>query len=46
MILNKLDYRNLEIEYFVRTNLERIVFITSGFYVFIVINFLNSFKNN
>ena len=36
--------RDFEIEYFVRTTLERIVFITSGFYVFIVINFLNSFK--
>ena len=39
-------FRDFEIEYFVRTTLERIVFITSGFYVFIVINFLNSFKNN
>jgi len=38
--------RNLEIEYFVKTTLERIVFITSGFYVFTVINFLNSFKKN
>ena len=39
-------FRDFEIEYFVKTTLERIVFITSGFYVFIVINFLNSFKNN
>ena len=39
-------FRDFEIEYFVRTTLERIVFITSGFYVFIVINFLNSFKKN
>jgi len=39
-------FRDFEIEYFVRTTLERIVFITSGFYVFIVINFLNSFKRN
>ena len=37
-------FRDFEIEYFVKTTLERIVFITSGFYVFIVINFLNSFK--
>ena len=39
-------FRNLEIEYFVRTTLERIVFITSGFYVFIVVNFLNNFNEN
>ena len=39
-------FRDFEIEYFVRTTLERIVFITSGFYVFIVINFLNNFKKN
>ena len=38
-------FRDLEIEYFVRTTLERVVFITSGFYVFIVINFLNNFKD-
>ena len=40
------NFRNLEIEYFVRTTLERIVFITSGFYVFIVVNFLNNFNEN
>jgi len=39
-------FRNLEIEYFVRTTLERIVFITSGFYVFIIINFLNNFNKD
>ncbi len=39
-------FRNLEIEYFVRTTLERIVFITSGFYVFIIIDFLNNFNKN
>jgi hypothetical protein len=38
-------FRDLEIEYYVRTTLERVVFITSGFYVFIVINFLNNFKD-
>ena len=36
--------RNLEIEYFVKTTLERIVFISSGFYVFLVINFFNNFS--
>jgi len=39
-------FRNIEIEYFVRTTLERVVFITSGFYVFIIINFLNNFNRN
>ena len=39
-------FRNMEIEYFVRTTLERIVFITSGFYVFIIIDFLNNFNKN
>lgn len=39
-------FRDMEIEYFVRTTLERIVFITSGFYVFMIINFLNNFKIN
>jgi len=38
--------RNLEIEYFVKTTLERIVFISSGFYVFLVINFFNNFSKN
>ena len=38
--------RNLEIEYFVRTTLERIVFMSSGFYVFLVINFFNNFRKN
>ena len=36
--------RNLEIEYFAKTTLERIVFISSGFYVFLVINFFNNFS--
>ena len=34
--------RDLPIEYFVRTTLERTIFISSGFYVFLVINFFKT----
>ena len=38
--------RDLEIEYFAKTTLERIIFLSSGFYVFLVISFLKKFNSN
>ena len=37
--------RDLEIEYFVRTTLERIIFTSSGFYVLLTINIFKNYKN-
>ena len=32
-------FRDMEVEYAVRTTMERIIFTSSGFYVFLVVNF-------
>ena len=37
--------RDLEIEYFVRSTLERIIFASSGFYVLLTINIFKNYKN-
>ena len=36
-------FRDMEIEYAVKTTLERVVFSSSGFYVFLVMNFMRNF---
>tara|TARA_B000000460_G_C21220802_1_gene266403 strand:+ start:41 stop:415 length:375 start_codon:yes stop_codon:yes gene_type:complete len=38
--------RDFEIEYFVRTTMERIIFTSSGFYVFLTINFFRNLNKN
>ena len=39
-------FRDLEIEFSVRTTMERIIFTTSGFYVFLIIDFIKSLNKN
>jgi len=41
-ILSAYLFRDMEIEYSIRTTMERLIFTSSGFYVFLIINF---FKN-
>ena len=38
--------RDMEIEYSVKTTMERVIFTSSGFFVFLVINFIKDFKKN
>jgi|TARA_B100000586_G_scaffold202480_1_gene150480 hypothetical protein len=38
--------RDFEIDYFVRTTMERIIFTSSGFYVFLTINFFRNLNKN
>ena len=38
--------RDMEIEYSVRTTMERIIFTSSGFYVFLIINFFKNLNKN
>ena len=45
-ILSAYLLRDLPIEYFVRTTLERTIFISSGFYVFLVITFFKKLNVN
>ena len=42
-ILSAYLFREMEIEYSLKTTLERIIFTSSGFYAFLVINFFNRF---
>ena len=39
-------FRDMEIEYAVRTTMERIIFTSSGFYVFLVVNFFKNLNKN
>jgi hypothetical protein len=39
-------FRDMEIEYSVRTTMERVIFTSSGFFVFFVVNFIKNFKKN
>ena len=39
-------FRDMEIEYSVRTTMERIIFTSSGFYVFLIINFFKNLNKN
>jgi hypothetical protein len=38
--------RDFEIEYFARTTMERIIFTSSGFYAFLIINFFRNINKN
>ena len=38
-------FRDMEVEYAVRTTMERIIFTSSGFYVFLVVNFFKNLNN-
>ena len=38
--------RDFEIDYFVRTTMERIIFTSSGFYAFLIINFFRNINKN
>ena len=42
-ILSAYLFREMEIEYSLKTTLERVIFTSSGFYAFLVINFFNGF---
>ena len=35
-------FRDMEIEYAVKTTIERVVFTSSGFYVFLVVNYVKN----
>ncbi len=39
-------FRDMEVEYAVRTTMERIIFTSSGFYVFLVVNFFKNLNKN
>ena len=39
-------FRDMEIEYSIRTTMERIIFTSSGFYVFLIINYFKSLNTN
>ena len=46
-ILGAYLFRDMEIEYSIRTTMERIIFTSSGFYVFLIINFIkNLYSHN
>jgi hypothetical protein len=37
-------FRDMEIKYSVQTTMERIIFTSSGFYVFLVLNFIKNLE--
>ena len=39
-------FRDMEIEYSIRTTMERVIFTSSGFYVFLIINYFKSLNTN
>ena len=45
-IISAYLFRNMEIEYSIRTTMERIIFTSSGFYVFLIINYFKSLNTN
>ena len=45
-IISAYLFRDMEIEYSIRTTMERIVFTSSGFYVFLIINYFKSLNTN
>ena len=45
-IISAYLFRDLEIEFSVRTTMERIIFTTSGFYVFLIFDFIKSLNKN
>ena len=45
-IISAYLFRDMEIEYSIRTTMERIIFTSSGFYVFLIINYFKSLNIN
>ena len=45
-IISAYLFRNMEIEFSIRTTMERIIFTSSGFYVFLIINYFKSLNTN
>ncbi len=45
-IISAYLFRDMEIEYSIKTTMERIVFTSSGFYVFLIINYFKSLNTN
>jgi len=45
-IISAYLFRDMEIEYSIRTTMERIIFTSSGFYVFLIINYFKSLNSN
>ena len=45
-IISAYLFRNMEIEYSIRTTMERVIFTSSGFYVFLIINYFKSLNTN
>ena len=45
-IISAYIFRDMEIEYSIRTTMERIIFTSSGFYVFLIINYFKSLNTN
>ena len=39
-------FRDMEIEYSIRTTMERVIFTSSGFYIFLIINFFKNLNKN
>ena len=39
-------FRDMEIEYSIRTTMERVIFTSSGFYIFLIINFFRNLNKN
>ena len=45
-IISAYLFRDMEIEYSIKTTMERIIFTSSGFYVFLIINYFKSLNTN
>ena len=45
-IISAYLFRDVEIEYSIRTTMERVIFTSSGFYVFLIINYFKSLNTN
>ena len=45
-IISAYLFRDMEIEYSIRTTMERVIFTSSGFYVFLIINYFKSLNTN
>ena len=45
-IISAYLFRDMEIEYSIKTTMERIIFTSSGFYIFLIINFFKNLNKN
>ena len=45
-IISAYLFRDMEIEFSIKTTMERIIFTSSGFYVFLIINYFKSLNTN